>query len=123
MAMTFQAYHRARRMGLALTRVRSAVAWMKRETEADLVGERLREAFTKIFGESPSNRRRCAPLFAERIDTRSAPDWLLPTTRACVCCEFIDRRATERELSILRKRLQTSVVPGNIAILKRSVRN
>src|SRR5438309_960092 len=26
--------------------------------------------------------------------------------------EFIDRRATERELSILRKRLQTNVVPG-----------
>jgi AraC family transcriptional regulator of adaptative response/methylated-DNA-[protein]-cysteine methyltransferase len=26
--------------------------------------------------------------------------------------EFIDRRATERELSILRKRLRTNVVPG-----------
>jgi AraC family transcriptional regulator of adaptative response/methylated-DNA-[protein]-cysteine methyltransferase len=32
--------------------------------------------------------------------------------------EFIDRRATERELSILRKRLRTNVVPGEHRHLK-----
>ena len=30
--MTFQAYHRARRMGLALNQVRQGIAWIRRET-------------------------------------------------------------------------------------------
>jgi hypothetical protein len=35
-------------------------------------------------------------------------------------CSIIDRRATERELSILRKRLRTNVVPETSASRYRS---
>src|SRR5262245_24883464 len=109
--MTFQAYHRARRMGLALSQVR----------QGDPVGEGMngsglgfesgfREAFTKIFGESPTNAKTHAPLFAERIDSPLGPMIAVADDHGLRLLEFIDRRATERELSILRKRLRKNVV-------------
>src|SRR5205823_14352600 len=72
----------------------------------------FREAFTKVFGESPSNARTRAPLFAERIDTPLGPMIAVADDEGLRLLEFIDRRATERELSILRERLHTNVVPG-----------
>src|SRR5256885_16357849 len=72
----------------------------------------FREAFAKIFGESPINAKTQAPLFAERIDSPLGPMIAVADDQGLRLLEFIDRRATERELSILRKRLCTNVVPG-----------
>jgi AraC family transcriptional regulator, regulatory protein of adaptative response / methylated-DNA-[protein]-cysteine methyltransferase len=72
----------------------------------------LREAFTKIFGEPPSTARTRGPLLAERIDTPLGAMIAVADDEGLRLLEFIDRRATERELSILRRRLQTNVVPG-----------
>jgi AraC family transcriptional regulator, regulatory protein of adaptative response / methylated-DNA-[protein]-cysteine methyltransferase len=72
----------------------------------------FRDAFTKIFGESPTSARSNAPLFAERIDSPLGPMVAVADDQGLRLLEFIDRRATERELSILRKRLRTNVVPG-----------
>ena len=84
---------------------------MKRETEAGLS---RRAAFAKhlakIFGESPSNAKTRAPLFAERIDTPLGAMIAVADDEGLRLLEFIDRRATERELSILRKRLRTNVI-------------
>src|SRR5215469_18910889 len=72
--MTFQAYHRARRMGRALRgmhkgeRVGDARNGSGFESESG-----FRDAFTKIFGESPSAAKTHAPLFAERIDSPLGP--------------------------------------------------
>src|SRR5207248_4382886 len=68
--MTFQAYHRARRMGLALTHVREHGRVDEARNGSGFESESgFREAFTKVFGESPSNAKTRVPLFAERIDT------------------------------------------------------
>ena len=111
--MTFQAYHRARRMGLALTDVRRGGRVDEARNGSGFESESgFREAFTKIFGEPPTNAKSRAPLFAQRIDTPLGAMIAVADDQGLRLLEFIDRRATERELSILRKRLRMNVVPG-----------
>src|SRR6266850_400116 len=72
--MTFQAYHRARRMGLALNQVRKGDRVDQARNGSGFESESgFRDAFTKIFGESPTNARTHAPLFAARIDSPLGP--------------------------------------------------
>jgi len=111
--MTFQAYHRARRMGLALSQVRKGSRVDEVRNGSGFESESgFREAFTKIFGEAPTAAKGRVPLFAARIDTPLGAMIAVADDHGLRLLEFIDRRATERELSILRKRLRTSVVPG-----------
>src|SRR6188472_900818 len=111
--MTFQAYHRARRMGLALTDVRRGGRVDEARNGSGFESESgFREAFTKIFGEAPTSAKARVPLFAQRIDTPLGAMIAVADDEGLRLLEFIDRRATERELSVLRKRLRTNVVPG-----------
>ncbi len=111
--MTFQAYHRARRMGLALSRVRQGSRIEEVRNGSGFGSESgFRDAFTKIFGEPPTTARTRNPLFAERVDTPLGAVIAVADDEGLRLLEFVDRRATERELSVLRKRLRTSVVPG-----------
>ena len=112
--MTFQAYHRARRMGFALSEVRKGGRVDEAQNGSGFESASgFREAFTKIFGEAPTAAKGRAPLFAERIDTPLGAMIAVADDRGLRLLEFIDRRATERELSVLRKRLRTNVVPGD----------
>src|SRR6266705_1137696 len=111
--MTFQAYHRARRIGLALRDVRSGDRVAEARNGSGFESESgFREAFTKIFGESPTHVKTRAPLFAERINTPLGAMIATADDEGLRLLEFVDRRAMERELSILRNRLRTNVVPG-----------
>src|SRR5881398_3370653 len=111
--MTFQAYHRARRMGLALSQVRQGNRVAEVRNGSGFESESgFREAFTKIFGEPPTLARTLSPLFAERIDTPLGAMIAVTDDEGLRLLEFIDRRGTERELAILRKRLATNIVPG-----------
>src|SRR6266581_1492062 len=111
--MTFQAYHRARRIGLALRDVRSGGRVTEAKNGSGFESESgFREAFAKIFGEPPTTARAHAPLLAERIDTPLGAMIAVADDEGLRLLEFIDRRATERELSNLRQRLRTNVVPG-----------
>src|ERR1051326_9146277 len=111
--MTFQAYHRARRMGVALSQVRKGDRVEEARNGSGFESESgFRDAFTKIFGQSPTNAKTHLPLFAERIDSPLGPMIAVADDHGLRLLEFIDRRATERELSILRKRLRINVVPG-----------
>lgn len=112
--MTFQAYHRARRMGLALGEVRRGDRVAEVRNGSGFESESgFREAFTKIFGETPTTAKARAPLFAERLETPLGQMIAVADDQGLRLLEFIDRLATERELSILRRRLQTNVVPGD----------
>jgi len=72
----------------------------------------FRDAFTRIFGESPSAAKAQAGLFAQRIETPLGAMLAIADDEGLRLLEFVDRRAMERELSILRKSLGTNVVPG-----------
>lgn len=111
--MTFQAYHRARRMGLALSRVRQGSRVEEARNGSGFESESgFREAFMRIFGEPPTNAKSSTPLLAERVDTPLGAMIAVADDEGLRLLEFFDRRATERELSVLRKRLRTNVVPG-----------
>jgi AraC family transcriptional regulator of adaptative response/methylated-DNA-[protein]-cysteine methyltransferase len=111
--MTFQAYHRARRMGLALSELRRGGRVDRARNGSGFESESgFREAFTKIFGEPPTTARTRPPMFAERIETPLGGMIAVADDEGLRLLEFADRRALESELSILRKRLGTNVVPG-----------
>src|SRR5437762_10828897 len=111
--MTFQAYHRARRMGVALSQVRQGGRVDEARNGSGFESESgFRDAFTRIFGEPPTTARAHRPLFAERIDTPLGAMIAVADDDGLRLLEFVDRRATERELATLRKRLRTNVVPG-----------
>jgi AraC family transcriptional regulator of adaptative response/methylated-DNA-[protein]-cysteine methyltransferase len=111
--MTFQAYHRARRMGLALREVRKGARVDEARNGSGFESESgFREAFTRIFGEPPTTAKTRGGLFAQRIETPLGAMIAVADDEGLRLLEFIDRRATERELSTLRKRLRTNVVPG-----------
>jgi AraC family transcriptional regulator of adaptative response/methylated-DNA-[protein]-cysteine methyltransferase len=111
--MTFQAYHRARRMGLALREVRKGGRVDEARNGSGFGSESgFRDAFFKIFGESPTAAKKQGGLFAERIETPLGSMLAIADDEGLRLLEFVDRRALERELSILRTRLKTNVVPG-----------
>ena len=111
--MTFQAYHRARRMGLALREVRKGGRVDEVQNGSGFESASgFREAFTRIFGDPPTEAKARACMFAERIDTPLGAMLAVADDKGLRLLEFADRRALERELTILRQRLKTNVVPG-----------
>src|SRR5438046_4055561 len=111
--MTFQAYHRARRMGLALREVQKGGRVDEARNGSGFESASgFREAFTRIFGDPPTAAKAREPMFVERIDTPLGTMVAVAEDKGLRLLEFADRRATEMELSLLRKRLRTSVVPG-----------
>ncbi len=111
--MTFQAYYRARRMGRALRGMRGGERVGDARNGSGFESESgFRDAFTKIFGETPSAVKEQGGLFAERIETPLGSMLAIADDAGLRLLEFVDRRALERELSILRSRLKTNVVPG-----------
>src|ERR1700724_396682 len=111
--MTFQAYHRARRMGLALRDVQRGGRVDDARNGSGFESQSgFRDAFTRIFGETPTTAKKQGGLFAERIETPLGAMLAIADDEGLRLLEFVDRRAMERELSILRARLRTNVVPG-----------
>jgi AraC family transcriptional regulator of adaptative response/methylated-DNA-[protein]-cysteine methyltransferase len=111
--MTFQAYHRARRLGLALREVRRGGRVDEEKNGSGFESASgFREAFTRVFGDPPTAAKSRAPIFAERIETPLGAMVAVADDEGLRLLEFADRRALEGELSILRKRLRTNIVPG-----------
>ncbi len=120
--MTFQAYHRARRIGAALRDVRGGARVDEAKNGSGFESDSgFRDAFAKIFGESPTATKSRAALFAQRIETPLGPMIAVADDEGLRLLEFIDRRATERELATLRKRLRTKLSQANTSISMRFV--
>lgn len=111
--MTFQAYQRARRLGVALREVNcGARVSVARNGSGYQSQSGFRDAFARVFGELPARAKRQAALFAERIETPLGAMLAIADDAGLRLLEFIDRGALERELTILRSALKTNVVPG-----------
>lgn len=119
--MTFQAYHRARRLGLALREVRKGGRVDEAKNGSGFESASgFREAFARIFGDPPTTAKSRSCLFAERFDTPLGTMVAIADDDGLRLLEFADRRALEREIPILRRRLRTSVVPGEHPILEKT---
>src|SRR5437667_11305077 len=95
--MTFQAYHRARRIGVALRDVRRGARVDEAKNGSGFESDSgFRDAFTKIFGETPTAAKTQAGLFAPRIDTPLGAMLAVADAKGLRLLELVDRRAMAR---------------------------
>jgi len=117
--MTFHAYQRARRMGLALRDVKAGQPVIDVQLARGYESTSgFRDAFTRIFGQPPRDAKAGACLLAQRIETPLGTMLALADEKGLRLLEFADRRGLERELAGLRRRLKCAVVPGTNATLE-----
>src|SRR5262249_23968475 len=111
--MTFQAYHRARRMGLALAGVRQGKSMLDLQLDHGFEsGSGFRGAFNRLLGTAPSRAQGIDCLYARWIETPIGPMLALADDFGLALLEFIDRRGLERELETLQRKLKRSILPG-----------
>ena len=114
--MTFQAYHRALRMGSALKRVRKGGSVIDSQLEAGFEsGSGFRDAFARLFGTSPKRADRTECLLARWIETPLGAMLVLANDDGLYLIDFVDRRGLERELSRIARRF--AIVPGPHPVL------
>jgi AraC family transcriptional regulator of adaptative response/methylated-DNA-[protein]-cysteine methyltransferase len=111
--MTFHAYHRARRMGLALAGVRQGKSMLDLQLDHGFEsGSGFRGAFNRLLGTAPSRARNVDCLYARWIETPLGPMLALADDRGLALLEFVDRRGLERELESLQRKLGRRILPG-----------
>lgn len=130
--MSFVAYARARRMGLALEQIRKGVPVIEAQLASGYEsGSGFRDAFSRIMGTAPGQAKPkrgleaglfpeasapIQPLSAAWLDTPLGPMLAIADDTALHLLEFVDRRGLEREVERLWKRLKRGVLPGSTPI-------
>src|SRR3954471_13942032 len=121
--MTFHAYQRARRMGLALRDVKAGKPVVDVQLARGYESTSgFREAFTRVFGTPPRGAKAGQCLLAQRMETPLGTMLALADDEGLRLLEFTDRRGLERELVVLRQRLKCAIVPGTNAVLAETQR-
>lgn len=118
--MTFHAYQRSRRLGMALGRMRGGAGQIGTAYEhgyESLSG--FREAFERLFGGPPGRKRSSEQAFVTRCLTPLGPMLAAATDGGLCLLEFHDRRMLETQIVRLQRRLQCEVTPGVNAHLER----
>ncbi len=113
--MTFVAYARARRMGIAMKQIREGKEVIEAQVNTGYESSSgFRDAFAKIMGAAPSNfAQHHAVLKASWLDTRLGPMLAIADENALYLLEFVDRRGLEREVEKLRKKTKSAIIPGS----------
>jgi AraC family transcriptional regulator, regulatory protein of adaptative response / methylated-DNA-[protein]-cysteine methyltransferase len=110
---TFQQYARARRMGLALAAVRAGkplgVVKMTSGHESD---SGIREAFARLFGETPAKGVDARVLMSRWIETPLGAMLAVADDAGLRVLDFVDRRGLERQITRMRAKLGCVIVPG-----------
>jgi len=120
--LTFQAFHRAMRMGVGLREIRSGATL---GAAADATGYEsesgFRGAFVSVFGAAPS-RLAAAPDAIFRalwLATPLGPMLAIAGNDGVAMLEYVDRRGLPRELERFNRRHPRSVIPGSNHHLER----
>jgi AraC family transcriptional regulator of adaptative response/methylated-DNA-[protein]-cysteine methyltransferase len=114
--MTFIAYARARRMGIAMKHIKEKKLIIDTQLATGYEsGSGFRDAFTKIMGAPPIKGKNVLLLKADWIDTPLGPMIAIADEEALYLLEFVSRRGLEREIEKLRKTRGSVIVPGKTA--------
>jgi len=112
--MTFQAYQRGRRMGLALKEVRNGEPVIAAQLNNGFESASgFSEAFKRVFGLPPSRAQRAECLLARWIETPLGPMLALANQEGLHLLGFTDGRGLEAEILSIRKRINCAIVPGD----------
>ena len=110
--MTFVAYARARRMGVALKTIRSGDKIINAQLDAGYESSSgFRDAFANIMGTAP-NKKESQALYADWLETPLGSMIAMGDETHLYLLEFVDRRGLEREIEKMRTRLKSSILPG-----------
>ena len=116
--MTFQAYQRAMRLGTAMRALREGTGTLDAGLDAGFDSSSgFREAFQRVFGVPPGRAHDSAVLVATSIDTPLGPMVAIAGDEGLELLEFVDRRALEQELALMKRRLKSAIVPGEHPVL------
>lgn len=116
--LTFQEYQRALRLGTAMKALHNGAPTLDAGMDAGFESDSgFREAFARVFGETPGRARDTDLLFAAWIETPLGPMLAAAGDRGLELLEFVDRRALETELRELRREWHLAIVPGEHPVL------
>ncbi len=112
--MTFVAYARARRMGLAMKQIRSGEAVIEAQLSTGYESSSgFRDAFSRIMGTPPTKQGPYKILKAAWFDTPLGPMIAIADEETLYLVEFVDRRGLEREVERLRQKTKARIIPGH----------
>lgn len=110
--MTFVAYARARRMGIAMAQIKNGDKVINAQLDVGYESSSgFRDAFARTMGAAPS-RLNTPLLKASWFDTPLGPMIAIADEDALYLLEFVDRRGLEREVERLRQRTKGAIIPG-----------
>jgi AraC family transcriptional regulator of adaptative response/methylated-DNA-[protein]-cysteine methyltransferase len=119
--MTFQAYQRACRLGTAMKSLHAGAPTIDAGMDAGFESDSgFRDAFARVFGDTPGRARGAALLMATWIETPLGPMLAIASDAGLGLLEFVDRRALETELRELKRKLGQAIVPGDHPVLRRT---
>lgn len=111
--MTFHAYIRTRRLGIALGGIKQGESIDNAAFDSGYESvSGFRDAFQKSFHTTPGRTATREPLLFTRLTTPLGPMIAMAESRGLVLLEFLDRPALTKEVEELQKRYGYAVAPG-----------
>lgn len=116
--MTFVAYARAFRMGIAMKQIRAGKSVIDTQLETGYESSSgFRDAFSKIMGAAPSLRGGHHNILkAYWLDTPLGPMLAVANDQELCLLEFVNRRGLEHEIERLRDKTKSAIIPGKIKV-------
>ncbi len=116
--MTFVAYARARRMGLAMKQIKEGQVVIEAQLDAGYESSSgFRDAFSRIMGAAPTLLGEKNILKAAWLDTLLGPMVAIANEHELYLLEFVDRRGLEREVEHLRQKTKAAIIPGRTKVI------
>ncbi|HUF88877.1 MAG TPA: methylated-DNA--[protein]-cysteine S-methyltransferase [Gemmatimonadota bacterium] len=119
--MTFHAYHRARRLGRAIGRLKDGAGPASAAYESgyeSLSG--FHEAFVRTTGTTPGRAAATEPIVLHRLTTPLGPMIAGASETALFLLEFADRRMLETQIERVRAGTGRVAVPGVNDVIRRT---
>ena len=119
--MTFHAYARARRLGLALAQIREGISVVSAAFDHgydSLSG--FNEAFRNVLGTNPKTAKESTVVHITRISTPLGPMIAAATDGALCLLEFADRRMLELQFRRVRKHFNAFFISSSNRILEQT---
>lgn len=119
--MSFHAYCRARRLGLAMGRLKNGAPVLEAGLDHGWESSSgFQEAVQRWLGESPRSAASARTVYLERLATPLGTMLAGATDEALCLLEFADRRQLETQLKRIRQRLQCRFLPARNGVIARA---
>ncbi|PQO45505.1 bifunctional transcriptional activator/DNA repair enzyme AdaA [Blastopirellula marina] len=121
--MTFHAYLRARRIGLAVGQLQTGSNVTQTALESGYISlSGFRDSMRKWIGKAPSEVRGTEPILVERILTPLGPMLAAGGDSGLCLLEFADRKMLPKQFQRISKLYGPTILPGTHPVLRETAR-